>query len=257
MFFITKEAVPEGLGFSTFGITHLLWLLAIVVIWAAGIFIYRGLNFQKRNIMRIILGCIIVSLEIIKDIAVIIVGEFDVGYLPFHLCGINILLIGFDLFRQTKTVRNFLYYFCIPGALLALLFPNWTALPCMNFFNIHSFLIHACLVMYPLLLVTSGELMPSVKMMPKCLLLLVAMAIPIYFVNLIFDTNFMFLMDAETGNPLGLFEKYLGSHLWGFPILLPVVMFIMYIPILVISKCKKKNESINAAQNTEREEATI
>ena len=42
-----------------------------------------------------------------------------------------------------------------------------------------------------------------------------------------------------------LFEKYLGNHLWGFPILLPIVMFIMYIPIYISSKHKNKSVEVN------------
>lgn len=255
MFFSTKNTIPEGFGFKTFGITHLIWLFAIIIFLIVGIIIYRKSPQHMRKIIRISLGGIIIFYEMLKNIVVVAIGDFDAGYLPFHLCGINILLIGFDLFRQTKTVRNFLYYFGIPGALLALFFPNWTALPCMNFMSIHSFLIHGMLVMYPLLLVTSGELTPSVKMMPKCILLLVAMAVPIYFLNLMLDTNFMFLMEPETGNPLGLFEKYLGSHLWGFPVLLPVVMFIMYIPIFITSKCKRKTEETDT--HKEKQEVKI
>lgn len=243
MFFLTKETVPSGVGFSTFGITHLLWLLFSLAAIVTATIIYRKLNTKNRNIMRIVLGVIIILNEIIKNIVAYAIGDFDIGHFPFHLCGINILLIAFDLIKQTSTVRNFLYYIGIPGAMLALLFPNWTVLPCMNFFHIHSFTIHALLVMYPVVLVTSGDIKPTIKDMPKCIALLVGMAIPIYFINLIFDTNFMFLMNPETGNPLGLFEKYLGSHLWGFPVLLPIVMFIMYLPLILAKKLKKKKET--------------
>ena len=255
MFFETKDSIPEGLGISTFGIIHLIWLFSFAVICVAWAIIYAKLSTRQRNIAIKVLGWFIIFLEMSKNVVVVVLRDFDPGYLPFHLCGINILLICFDLFKQTKIVRNFLYYFCIPGALLALLFPNWTMLPCMNFFSINSFLIHGFLLMYPLLLVASGELTPSVKMMPKCIFLLVLMAVPIYFMNLAWDTNFMFLMSPETGNPLGLFEKYLGSHLWGFPILLPIVMFIMYIPIFIISKCKKKDS--NKTETKEKQEITV
>ena len=243
------------MGFSTFGITHLIWLVSLGLIGVVWVLLYRRLNYHRRNIMRTALGILIVSLEIVKDIVAVIMGNFDAGQLPFHLCGINILLILFDLFWQTKTVRNFLYYFCIPGALLALLFPNWTVLPCMNFSHIHSFVVHALLVIYPIMLVLDGEIKTGIKEMLKGILLLVCMSIPIYFINLILDTNFMFLMNPETGNPLGLFEKYLGSHLWGFPVLLPIVMFIMYIPLLIISKCKKN--TTNETENKEKQEATL
>ena len=157
-------------------------------------------------------------------------------YLPFHLCGINILLIAFDIFKQTKVVRSFLYYFAIPGAALALLFPNWTDMPVWNFFHLHSFTIHILLVLYPLLLVTSGQVETDLKSALKGVALLVAMAIPVYGLNLLWDTNFMFLMRPDKGNPLELFEKLLGSHLWGFPILLPVVILVMYIPARIFKK---------------------
>jgi len=239
MFFVTKDTIPEGVGFSTFGPMHLIWLAAIVLCIITAAIVYKRLDDQKRKIMRVVIGSAILLLEISKDIFHGIVGEFGVGYLPLHLCGINILLIGFDLFIQNNIVRNFLYYFSIAGASLALLFPNWTSLPCWNFSCIHSFSIHGLLVMYPILLVAGGEVKPDLKTMPKCILLLIGMAIPIYFVNLAFDTNFMFLMRPDKGNPLEMFEQLLGNHLWGFPILLPIVMLVMYLPILLVNKLKK------------------
>lgn len=240
MFFLTKETIPEGVGFSTFGLTHLLWLLAFAVILTASIIVYKKLDANGKNKMRIILGASVFASEMIKNIVAIAIGDFGVGHLPFHLCGISVVLITFDTVKPTKIVRYFLYYLGIPGALLALLFPNWTVLPCLNFFHIHSFTIHMLLVIYPLILIAGGEFLPDIKAMAKCILLLICLAIPIYFINLLCDTNFMFLMEPETGNPLGLFEKYLGSHLWGFPILLPKVMFIMYLPLLTAKKLKKQ-----------------
>ena len=240
VFFMSKDTVPEGVGFSTFGVGHLIWLVGIIAAIILATVIYKRLDEKGRKIMRLAVGGIILFLEISKNFYHIIMGEFSYGYLPFHLCGINILLIAFDMIKPTKIVRNFLYYFSIAGATLALVFPNWTQLPFWNFSCLHSFSIHGFLVMYPILLIVGGELTPDVKTMPKCIGLLVLMAIPIYFMNMAWDTNFMFLMHPDKGNPLELFEKLLGSHLWGFPILLPVVMGIMYIPILILKKIRSK-----------------
>ncbi len=240
MFFKTQDSIPEGLGFSAFDLTHLLWLAAIIINCVLACIIYKRLNEKKRGIMLKIIGAAVVLEEIIKNIAVIAIGEFGYGYLPFHLCGINILLIAFDIFKPTKMVRSFLYFFCIPGAALALLFPNWTEVPFWNFFHQHSFKVHALLLMYPLMLITSGQLRLKLYDALKSLALLIAIAIPVYGLNLWWGTNFMFLMSPDTGNPLELFEKLLGSHLWGFPILLPVVMGVMYLPLFIINKIKNK-----------------
>lgn len=180
--------------------------------------------------MRTVLGAYIFLQEIAKNLVLLFLGEFGWRYLPFHLCGINILLIFFDIIKPTKVVRSFLYYFAIPGAALALLFPNWTDMPVWNFFHIHSFTIHILLVLYPVLLVTTNQVSTDLKSALWGTVLLVAMAIPVYGLNLLWDTNFMFLMEPDSGNPLELFEILLGSHLWGFPILLPVVILVMYIP---------------------------
>lgn len=240
MFFKTQDSIPEGLGFSTFGMTHLLWLLAGLLLIVFASILYKNLNPNKQRQMLRILGIYIFCQEMLKNIVVSAVGEFEVGYLPLHLCGINILLIAFDIIKPTATVRSFLYYFCIPGAALALLFPNWTETPFFNFFHWHSFLIHIFLVMYPVLLVSAGQVKLNLKAALKSLALLIILAIPIYFLNILWETNFMFLREPDSGNPLELFQKLLGNHLWGFPILLPIVLGIMQLPIIIINKIKKK-----------------
>ncbi len=238
MFFVTSEKIPEGVGFQTFGLTHILWLLAGISLCVVACVFFRKLSEDKQKVALKVLGAYIFLQELAKDLVLVCLGEFSWGYLPFHLCGINILLIAFDVFKQVKTVRSFLYYFAIPGAALALLFPNWTSMPVWNFFHLHSFTIHFLLVLYPLLLVTTGQVETDLKSALKGVGLLVAMAIPVCFLNLLWGTNFMFLMQPDSGNPLELFEKLLGSHLWGFPILLPVVILVMYLPMFIIRKRK-------------------
>ena len=238
MFFYTKDNIPDGYGFSAFGLTHLIWLAVCVLMCVGACLLYKRLSAVGQRRMLIILGSYIFFQEMLKNVVVAFVDEFTVGYLPFHLCGINILLILFDVIKPTKIVRSFLYYFCIPGAALALLFPNWTTQPVWNFFHLHSFIIHILLVVYPVLLVTSGQVESDLKSAFKSLIVLVAFAIPIYFLNLLWDTNFMFLMEPDKGNPLEFFENLLGNHLWGFPILLPLVIFLMYLPILIARKVK-------------------
>ena len=239
MFFLTKDNIPEGVGFQTFGLTHMIWLLAGVLLCVAACIFYHKLSADKQKRMLTILGTYIFLQEMVKNLVLVFLGEFSWGYLPFHLCGINILLISFDIIKQTKVVRSFLHYFSIPGAALALLFPNWTDMPVWNFFHIHSFTIHILLVMYPLLLVTNNQAQTDLKSALRGTALLVAMAIPVYGLNLLWDTNFMFLMKPDSGNPLEMFEKLLGSHLWGFPILLPLVILVMYIPARICKNLKK------------------
>lgn len=256
MFFVTSNNIPEGVGFQAFGLTHILWLLVGLLFCIATCIFYHKLSEGKRKIMRTILGAYIFLQEMVKNLVLLLLGEFSWGYLPFHLCGINILLIFFDIFKETKIVRSFLYYFAIPGAALALLFPNWTAMPVWNFFHIHSFTIHILLILYPLLLITTNQVSTDIKSALRGTALLIAIAIPVYFLNLLWDTNFMFLMQPDSGNPLEMFEKLLGSHLWGFPILLPVVILVMYIPARVFGGRKASHKCVSDSAEADNPCAT-
>ena len=89
------------------------------------------------------------------------------------------------------------------------------------------------------MLVAGGDIVPDIKMLPKLILFALCMAVPIYFVNLMLDTNFMFLMYAEAGNPLILFEP-LGSHLIGIPVMYAAVVVVLYGPFIVYNKIKAK-----------------
>lgn len=244
MFFAPEGQIPEGVGFKLYGLTHLLWLSFFVLLCAASLIIYKKLNAKRRNIMRICIALAVFILETAKNCVAAAVGDFGIGHMPFHLCGINVLLITFCIFKRTKTVENFLYYIGIPGAMLALLTPDWTNMPCLNYFHMHSFVIHMFLVLYPFVLVASGDLKPDFKSMPKCVLLLVAFAIPALALNIIFDTNFMFLMDTAGIGFLQIFKDIFGTHQWAFPILLPIIMLIMSLPLIVANKIKSKRETL-------------
>ena len=240
MFLDTVETIKEGAGFQLFGNVHLIWLAAFVLLTIATCVIYKKLTPKARNIMRITVASLIILDEIWKWVFLFIGNRYQHSYLPLHLCSINVFLVAFHIFKQPKVVNNFLYAFCIPAGIIALLTPSWTALPPANFMHIHSFSIHILLALYPLMLTVGGDIKPEIKMAPKCLLLLLGMAVVVLGVNFLCDTNFMFLMRTDDISFLVLFENIFGAHQWAFPVLLPIVMIIMYAPIIIINKTNKK-----------------
>ena len=239
-FLDTTETIPSSVGFSVFGVLHLGWILFFLVTVIANCILYKKLGEVGRDRWRKIVASLIVLDEIYKVVMLIIGGRYELSYLPLHLCSINIFLIAFHAWKPTKTIGVFLYTVCIPGALAALLFPSWTSLPLKNFMHLHSFTVHILLALYPITLALSGELELSIKDVPKCLLLLVGMAIPIYVVNLLLDTNFMFLMSVEEGNPLFIFEQLWGNHLLGYPVIIAGVVLVMYTPVLLLGFINQK-----------------
>lgn len=239
-FFETTETVAEGLGFSLFSSLHLLWLGAAIVCLVGNLLGYRRLEETGRSRWRKIIAWLLIADELFKMAILIYSGRYGFTYLPFHLCSINIFVIAIHAYKPSKILDNFLYTVCIPGALAALLFPSWTKLPVTSGMHIHSFTVHILLMMYPTILTLGGDLKPDVRQMPKSLGLLLLMAIPIYGINLLLDTNFMFLMSADPGNPLYFFETLWGNHLLGFPVIIAGVLLVMYGPIVLIQKLRKK-----------------
>ena len=244
-FFETTDSIVEGVGFSLFDTLHLLWIGIAAVCLLANVCSYRRLGAHGRELWRKIVAWLLVGDELFKMGILIYSGQYGVGYLPFHLCSINIFLIAIHAYKPSKVLDNFLYTVCIPGAIAALLFPTWTSLPITSGMHLHSFTVHILLMLYPAVLTLSGDIQPDVKQLPRSLGLLVVMAIPIYGLNLLLDTNFMFLMSADSGNPLYFFETLWGSHLLGFPVIIAGVLLVMYGPLALIQKFKKVKSALS------------
>lgn len=240
----TSNTIPEGVGFPLFGTTHLIWLGLILLFIAGSCVIYRNLRSTQREGMRLLFAALLIADELFKY-AILTVGDrWLPEYLPFHLCSVNIFVIALHCVRPSKLTDNFLYSVCIPGAIAALLFPNWAGLPFPNLMHIHSFTIHALLIAYPVMLTFAGDIRPSGRYVPKTILLMVILGIPGVICNFTLETNFMFLMYADPGNPLYIFEQMWGNHLLGLPILIAAVILIMHGPRLLFRELSGRRHSI-------------
>jgi hypothetical integral membrane protein (TIGR02206 family) len=238
-FFDTQETIPEGMGFGQFTLSHICWILAMLAFIAASVFVYRRLDPARRKKMQTLYAVLIVANEVVKTVALLIGGNYLAKYLPVHLCSINIFVVAFHAWKPLKAVGNYLYLVCIPAALIPLFTPTWAMLPNVNLMAWHSFTVHAFLVAYPLMLTVGGDIRPRLKTVPASLGVLTLLAGVALIVNLALDTNFMFLMYADPGNPLYLFKELWGSHLLGFPVIITGVLLVMHTPWLIAKKIKK------------------
>lgn len=245
-FLDTVGTIKKGIGFQHYDLCHILWLLAFAVIVVACSIAYRHCDARKRRKFRVGVAALLVIDEVFKQVCLQLGDNFKFDYLPLHLCSINILLIAIHVVRPSRVLDNFLYTVCIPGALAALLFPTWTKLPFENFMHIHSFTVHILLALYPIMLTAGADIRPAVREIPKTLGFLGILAAVVYGLNLLLDTNFMFLMKAPKGNPLYWFEKNFGEHLIGYPILIALVLLLMYIPVVFATRRRKQTPAAAA-----------
>lgn len=239
-FWYTKDSIPDGVGFKLFGAYHISSILAAILIITGLALLFKRLGEKGRRRMIVIVGCFLLCNELFKDIYTLSVGEWRVEYLPFHICGINLILSFVYLFTKDKIIPQILYALGIPGASMALLTPTWTNLPFLNAMHIHSYTVHICLILFPILLVINGN-RPTYKYFKWSYAAVLIYCVPIYFLNKVLDTDFVFLNGARD-TPFEFLPEVLGDPWYIFPCaaILGGLMALMILPWHIIDKRKKK-----------------
>lgn len=226
----------DHIGFTLFGVFHILVLiLSAFLIWAI-CHVYKGLENTKRLKMIRIIAAVIVILELVQQFSFpILHGMVVIEYLPFQLCGLMIFVItiyAINPSRFGETSGEILYALGLAGFAAALFFPNWTMYPIMNFYNLKSFAIHALQMSFVLMLVITGEIRPSLKKIRRPALFMAIAVPPLYVFNLIAGTNFMFINAGSPGSPLEVLVDVFGNPGFLIPYagLVLLVLFFMYLP---------------------------
>ena len=230
MFTKTKFTIEPGHGMGSYSPGHILWLacalLAIVILGR----IYRDSEEGKRRLIRRILAALTLIDELYKDIVPIVTGQWDWAFLPLHICSISIFAVVLHAVTESDKVAEFLYAVTLPTAIMALAFPNWTAvLPCCNYESIHSFSVHILLVIYPSMLLFGG-FQPSFARLRYSIVPFGMLAAVAVIANERLGTNFFFLNGGESGNPLGFIERYVGGwYVLAFPVIAAACWLPMYL----------------------------
>lgn len=224
-------------SFAKFGPEHLIWLIiaGILVFLMCSLYNKMKINAKKRT-KRTLAFCGLAS-ELYRAAGLLCQGKYGADTLPLHLCAIAVYLCVYHSVAGGKLLGQFLYWLCLPGAVLALLFPCWSAYGVLHYMTVTGFLCHICPVAYVLMLLRAGELEPRAESAGKCFLLLLGLAVPVQLFNLRFGTNYMFLAQAAPGTPM---EWLAGSgkygHLLCFPPMLALCWSLMYFPFCRTNK---------------------
>jgi hypothetical integral membrane protein (TIGR02206 family) len=228
MFFDYSSNLTPGAGFSCFSFGHFVWLAVGCLLISSLAYFYK-VHKKERRLLTFAVAALALSLELGRAALLLHLGLYDRGRLPLHLCTLSIYLCFFHSVHPGKTLGQFLYAFSLPGAVFALLFPDWADYPAWHFVTVSSFLLHFLMVLYPLMQVLTGDIKPDAKQLPRVLLMMLCLAVPIYFLNLSLDTNYMYLNYPLVATPLMLFSS-LGrpGYLVVYPLLVSLIWLILY-----------------------------
>jgi hypothetical integral membrane protein (TIGR02206 family) len=249
-FFTYDSEIPAGLAVKNFSSTHYAWLAVTFLLIVLAVLFYRRKSAQVRKKLLRGAALSIVALELVRTAWLLIVGHYELyRHLPLHLCGVMILVEFLAVFTEKRFFKEFAYAAGLPGAAMALLTPEPSGYPLLNIQYLQSILIHALLVLVPLLLIIGENFRPSLRMLPWNFAALTGLAAFCFGVNFLLNSNYMFVRLAPSDTPIALFDQWVG---WpGYIGLMLVLVFVfwlfMYLPWEISARRKKARQKSAAA----------
>ncbi len=241
-FFTPEQEIPSDVGFSLYGPEHIPALVILAILSAVIVTLGCRMTKRSRGLLLKVLAALMVAMEVIKDLVLGNMGSFSVGYLPLHLCSLDMFICLYAAWHpDSDGAGQLVWALCLSGGMAALLFPDWTRFPVIHFQSIHSFVYHAMLVQFSLISVITGQIRPRVERLWKVLLFLVIAAVPIYGINVVLHTNYMFLLEPVSGTPLELCARLPGQwgYLLGYLILAAAILVVLTLPFSLWARYHK------------------
>ena len=230
-------------GFELYGTVHMFWLLLCFSLCVFGGMLYRRSSEKTRRAVLCTISGVLLTLEMIKYASLILTGQWEWQFLPLHLCTINIYVIFLYALHPNDLIAELLYAVCMPGAAIALVSPSWTQVPINNFLHIDSSLTHVLLILFPVLLLWGG-FTPSLKRLWKVVLILAALCVPIYIIDIILNEDFFFLNGDNTNPVLVFLGDIFPDYRMGMPVVAAIAWAVMYLP-WTLKSWKKLNTECN------------
>ena len=223
------------MGYPLFGIAHLLCVAVTILMVAALIFVFRRLEDKKQKRFLKVIPIFMVFLEVFKDLFILSVHRFSIGYLQLHICSIGIFVFLLREFlpgmRAKKIFGEIAFVLIMPASVAALIFADWTVYyPVWNFINLHSYLWHGLLVLYPVLVLIRREIEPSIRHIHWTIIFLCLIVPPIYLFDKHFRCNYFFVNWPVQDSPLSWCASFMGNpgYLVGYGIMVLVTLLAVY-----------------------------
>lgn len=249
-FWLEGTDLPDGIGFGLFSWKHIL----MDALCAAGIillcFVFRTRSRMQQRLFLKVLALLLLAGNGLRDLVLVLDGRMGMSYLPLHLCSTAIFVYllhaflpetweadpdGTEHLHQSgfrEALGEIGYTLLMPGTICALLFPDWTRYPLMNFMSLHSFVWHALLIAYPMMLRISGRIHPVLSHLWYPVVYLCIITPPIMLFDKVTGCNYLFVSWPLKDTPQEWLYDLLGSY-WrvGYAILVFAVILTIYLLI--------------------------
>ena len=250
-----RTYLPAGTGDAYFSRPHILMLSIITAAVVCTYFWSRHVTAHTRQVVLKVIPVGMTVMEVFKDWLLEIQGADMIGYLPLQLCSLGVLVFYFAAFSQRPRVERFFgEVACVliaPGAVAALLFPNWNhSYMLWSIFSIHSYGWHTMLLLFPIIYTAEdvmhredGRTTVSIRHIWYSVLFLCVVVPPVMWFDKRFDCNYMFLNWPSKGSPLVWLADRMGNpgYLVGFAIMVFLILLAIYLSVEFLRAVRRRS----------------
>ncbi len=224
---------PAGPPFVLFGAQHLAALAVVLLVNLSFIRWRRTATEAGRRRFRLGLAALLLVDEAILHLWYISNGVWSVQtMLPFHLCAVLVYVSAAMLVTRSYRLYEVCYFLGLGAATQALLTPDTPfGFPHWRFFSV--FLSHGCMVTAAVYMTVVEGCRPTWRSLGRTLLALLIYAVPVYFINRLLGSNYLFIMRKPDTASL---MDALPAWPWYLPIvaaLALIVFTLLYLPFAI------------------------
>lgn len=235
-------ASDELRSFDLFKLPHLAALAILVLICLSIVIGRKKLREPKADrTCRTIMFVILASQQLLYYIWSLSIGIPFVKLLPLHICGFSIYLCLIALVNQDERLFSIAYFFAFSGALQALLTPSMDGYNFPHFRFFQFFAGHILIIATALYFkIVKGYKITFFSLL-QAFAVLNVLAAAAFAANILFDTNYMFLLHKPDSFSL---MSMLAS--WPYYLIeLEVIGFIVFLLIYGITNMKSLAASLS------------
>ena len=240
-----------------FGPAHLLWLAVCLLLTAVVLYAQnaelRGDKCSSCIVPRLAAAAALL-LHLLQCADRMRTGTYGPDTLPLHICAISTYLVVLHSFlchghrafspssedeagtpascpklSSADVVGEILFFPGLPGALAAILFPDWTYVSPLSVLSVTGFLAHLTIALYVFAAIRADLIRPSRPLIPILFLACYAAVMIPYDKH--FAMNYGFLNVPSPGSPLVFIAKIFGSgagYYLGYAILASLLLLLCY-----------------------------
>jgi hypothetical integral membrane protein (TIGR02206 family) len=222
--------------FVLFSIEHILTIVLVVLLCAGVVFSRKSLRKENlRNPLRYGLAAILICSELSYHTWQIYYGEWNISYsLPLHLSSVSLIFSVIMLLTKNEKVFAFVFFAGIGSALQAMVTPVIDGYSFPHFRYIHFYVAHGGVVIACTYMIAVEKYRPTIKSLWRSFLYLNVYTLFIFFVNLLVDGNYMFVMQKP---PTASILDILGPWPWyilPLEIITLISFFILWVPFRLV-----------------------